>query len=223
VAVTIEEGLPPVHGDRQKLTQVLVNLVRKRGAGKRAVAPDRRRGLAQERPCRLRRRGRGTGRVGGGEGQLFKPFVTSKGEGGMGMGLYMAKLIIDSHQGEIAVLDRPSGGARFEVRLQPAEDTVDRPLHRVRNYEELEGAQAGRSSSGHTAIAPGSDPLQCEVVLSMPDGERPGALVDVSQNGALSSGQGRSGLHRRSPGRGRGALRRHEPYRGEARVGRCAS
>jgi signal transduction histidine kinase len=40
----------------------------------------------------------------------------------MGMGLYMAKLIIDSHQGEIAVLDRPSGGARFEVRLQPAEE-----------------------------------------------------------------------------------------------------
>ena len=54
---------------------------------------------------------------------LFKPFVTSKGEGGMGMGLYMAKLIIDSHQGEIAVLDRPEGGARFEVRLLPAEET----------------------------------------------------------------------------------------------------
>jgi C4-dicarboxylate-specific signal transduction histidine kinase len=53
---------------------------------------------------------------------LFKPFVSTKGEAGMGMGLYMAKLIIDSHQGEIAVLDRPSGGARFEVRLQPAED-----------------------------------------------------------------------------------------------------
>jgi two-component system sensor kinase FixL len=52
---------------------------------------------------------------------LFKPFVSSKGEGGMGMGLYMAKLIIDSHQGEIAVLDRPTGGARFEVRLRPAE------------------------------------------------------------------------------------------------------
>src|SRR5712671_3599702 len=28
VAVSIEEGLPPVHGDRQKLTQVLLNLVR---------------------------------------------------------------------------------------------------------------------------------------------------------------------------------------------------
>ena len=54
--------------------------------------------------------------------QLFKPFVSSKGEGGMGMGLYMAKLIIDSHAGEIAVLDRPQGGARFEVRLKAVED-----------------------------------------------------------------------------------------------------
>jgi two-component system sensor kinase FixL len=51
---------------------------------------------------------------------LFQPFVTSKG-GGMGMGLYMAKLIIDSHQGEIAVIDRPQGGARFEVRLAAAD------------------------------------------------------------------------------------------------------
>jgi len=74
----------------------------------------------------------------------------------MGMGLYMAKLIIDSHQGEIAVLDRPSGGARFEVRSSLRRIPVDRLLHRVRNYEELEGAgRAGRSSSGHTAIAPG--------------------------------------------------------------------
>ena len=47
---------------------------------------------------------------------LFQPFATGKGDG-MGMGLYMAKLIVDSHQGEIAVLDRPQGGARFEIRL----------------------------------------------------------------------------------------------------------
>ena len=53
---------------------------------------------------------------------LFKPFVSSKGEGGMGMGLYMAKLIIDSHAGEIVVLDRPQGGARFEVRLAAIEE-----------------------------------------------------------------------------------------------------
>ena len=121
VAVNIEEGLPEVLGDRQKLTQVLVNLVRN---AVQATAQWRHIGVEATRknghvvfavedegpgvPPELRQ-------------NLFKPFVSSKGEGGMGMGLYMAKLIIDSHQGEIAVLDRPTGGARFEVRLRPAE------------------------------------------------------------------------------------------------------
>jgi K+-sensing histidine kinase KdpD len=36
----------------------------------------------------------------------------------------MAKLIIDSHAGEIAVLDRPEGGARFEVRLAALEENT---------------------------------------------------------------------------------------------------
>jgi two-component system sensor kinase FixL len=53
---------------------------------------------------------------------LFKPFVSTKGESGLGMGLYMAKLIVDSHQGEILVLDRPQGGARFEVKLHAAQE-----------------------------------------------------------------------------------------------------
>ncbi len=121
VAVNIEEGLPEVLGDRQKLTQVLVNLVRN------AVQAS-----AQWRPIGVeatRRNGHvvfavedeGPGVPPELKQNLFKPFVSSKGEGGMGMGLYMAKLIIDSHQGEIAVLDRPQGGARFEVRLRPAE------------------------------------------------------------------------------------------------------
>ncbi|HZX95360.1 MAG TPA: hybrid sensor histidine kinase/response regulator [Myxococcales bacterium] len=121
VAVHVEENLPAVHGDRQKLTQVLLNLVRNavqatgqwrligieasRKAGRVVLAvEDEGPGV----PAELKR-------------TLFQPFVTSKGEGGMGMGLYMAKLIVDSHQGEIAVLDRPQGGARFEVRLNPME------------------------------------------------------------------------------------------------------
>ncbi len=120
VAVNIEEGLPQVHGDRQKLTQVLVNLVRN---AVQATAQWRQIGVEA-----TRRNGHvvfavedeGPGIPAEVKENLFKPFVSSKGEGGMGMGLYMAKLIIDSHQGEIAVLDRPTGGARFEVRLVPA-------------------------------------------------------------------------------------------------------
>ena len=120
VGVHVDEGLPPLHGDKQKLTQVLVNLVRnalQATAHWRSVSIEatRKNGhivFAVEDegpgvPPELR-------------DSLFKPFVSSKGEGGMGMGLYMAKLIIDSHQGEIAVLDRPQGGARFEFRLAAA-------------------------------------------------------------------------------------------------------
>ena len=94
-------------------------------------------------------------------------------------------------------------------------------LHRVRNYEELEGAQ-GREVffRPHRYRARDLIPLQCEVVLSMPDGERPGALVDVSQNGAafewpkdvpVSIGDRLDGVAVRFDA--------HEPYRGEARVG----
>ena len=124
VAVSIEEGLPPVHGDRQKLTQVLVNLVRN---AVQATAQWRQIGVEASRKnghVVFAVEDEGPGVSAAVRENLFKPFVSSKGEGGMGMGLYMAKLIVDSHQGEIAVLDRPSGGARFEVRLQPAEDPL---------------------------------------------------------------------------------------------------
>ncbi|HUJ25404.1 MAG TPA: hybrid sensor histidine kinase/response regulator [Myxococcales bacterium] len=122
VAVKVENDLPPVNGDRQKLTQVMVNLLRNALQATEqwrhvSVEASRRNGhvvFAVEDegpgvPSELRE-------------QLFKPFVSSKGDQGLGMGLYMAKLIIDSHQGEIAVLDRPQGGARFEVRLAAVQE-----------------------------------------------------------------------------------------------------
>jgi signal transduction histidine kinase len=123
VAVNIEEGLPSVHGDRQKLTQVLVNLVRN---AVQATAQWRHIGIEATRKnghVVIAVEDEGPGVPPELKDDLFKPFVSSKGEGGMGMGLYMAKLIVDSHQGEIAVLDRPQGGARFEVRLQFAEES----------------------------------------------------------------------------------------------------
>ena len=120
VAVNIEEGLPDVSGDRQKLTQVLVNLVRN---AVQATAQWRHIAIEASRKnghVVLAVEDEGPGVPAELKANLFKPFVSSKGEGGMGMGLYMAKLIVDSHEGEIAVLDRPQGGARFEIRLQPA-------------------------------------------------------------------------------------------------------
>lgn len=122
VSVNIDEGLPGIYADRQKLIQVLVNLIRN---ALQATAQWRHVGIEASR-----RNGHviyavedeGPGIAPELRHNLFKPFVSSKGEGGMGMGLYMAKLIVDSHQGEIAVLDLPQGGCRFEVRIAAAEE-----------------------------------------------------------------------------------------------------
>jgi signal transduction histidine kinase len=122
VESAIDPALPAMQADRQKLTQVLVNLVRNalqatkdrstvrvsaQAAGRDAVhftVEDEGTGISPELRARL-----------------FQPFVSDKGERGLGMGLYMARLIIESHHGQIRVVDRPQGGSRFEVVLPISE------------------------------------------------------------------------------------------------------
>jgi signal transduction histidine kinase len=48
--------------------------------------------------------------------KLFEPFTSTKGDKGLGLGLYMARLIVVSHPGRIELVDR-ARGARFEVVL----------------------------------------------------------------------------------------------------------
>lgn len=61
---------------------------------------------------------------------LFKRFSqgdssNSREKGGVGLGLYIAKSIVDAHEGEIGFVNRPSGGAEFFIALpQPHSDTV---------------------------------------------------------------------------------------------------
>jgi len=49
-------------------------------------------------------------------GRLFEPLVTNKTKG-IGLGLALVKRILERHGGSIAYQARPSGGARFAVRL----------------------------------------------------------------------------------------------------------
>jgi extracellular factor (EF) 3-hydroxypalmitic acid methyl ester biosynthesis protein len=95
------------------------------------------------------------------------------------------------------------------------------PLHRVRNYEELEGAQ-GREVffRPHRYRAADLLPLRSEVLVSASGSQKSCALIDVSENGAafewpkelaVSVGERLETVTVRFDGR--------ESYRGEARVG----
>jgi signal transduction histidine kinase len=57
---------------------------------------------------------------------LFHPFVTTKGESGTGLGLWVSKGIIDKHHGRIAVRSRKGIGSVFRLFL-PLDTTVGDP------------------------------------------------------------------------------------------------
>lgn len=127
VEADVGADLPRVRADRQKLTQVLVNLVRNALA---ATRPDQ--------AVRISARATPEGGVviavedeGPGvppdiRARLFEPFASGKGENGLGLGLYMARLIVMAHRGTIDLVDGPRG-ARFVVRLPPAVEATPAP------------------------------------------------------------------------------------------------
>ena len=54
---------------------------------------------------------------------LFTPFVTTKSHG-LGIGLTIARTIVDAHGGTIEARNDPEGGATFTVTLRAAESCV---------------------------------------------------------------------------------------------------
>jgi signal transduction histidine kinase len=53
-------------------------------------------------------------------GRIFEPFFTTRSRG-TGLGLAVARQIVDAHGGQLAVDERPGGGARFRIQLPRAE------------------------------------------------------------------------------------------------------
>ncbi len=48
---------------------------------------------------------------------IFEPFVTTKGEKGTGLGLWIVKGIISNHRGKLAVRSKPGQGTVFKIEL----------------------------------------------------------------------------------------------------------
>jgi signal transduction histidine kinase len=115
--------LPPVMGSADQLRQVLSNLVvnAKDGMGEGGVLIVRTRlqtaaGTGKEWAC-LTVADSGTGIPEAVLQSIFEPFITTKGEKGTGLGLWIVKGIVEGHGGRIRVRSRPGRGTIFRIHL----------------------------------------------------------------------------------------------------------
>jgi signal transduction histidine kinase len=121
LVVDVAPSLPALPLDRLKLSQALVNLLQNavQATGKdstvRILA-----GAGPDGGLEIAVEDDGPGVDAELRPRLFQPFAAGKGSPGIGMGLYMARLIVESHGGTIRLSDPPSGGARFEIRIPAA-------------------------------------------------------------------------------------------------------
>jgi len=126
VKVRVAEGIPDILGDRTRLVQALVNLIRnavqatkegQRISIEASVDPDGRVVLSVE--------DEGPGIPPEVRSRLGEAFVSTKGDEGMGMGLFMARLIAEGHGGTLTCSDSLHHGSRISVHLAGLEDEGD--------------------------------------------------------------------------------------------------
>jgi two-component system sensor histidine kinase HydH len=105
--------------DRSRMEEVLVNLLRNaREASSAGQAIDVALDVQADRHLVIEVRDRGEGIAPGEEERVFEPFFTRRARG-TGLGLALARLIVEGHSGALTARNHPEGGAVFSVRLPP--------------------------------------------------------------------------------------------------------
>jgi signal transduction histidine kinase len=113
----------------EELNQVLSNLVQ----NAIEAAPEHGgrvwiRGLDDGEALELRVEDNGPGIAPEVRARLFAPFLTTKGPGrGMGLGLTIARRVVQSLQGSLRLVSEPGRGAEFVVRLPRRQESRERP------------------------------------------------------------------------------------------------
>jgi signal transduction histidine kinase len=124
VSVIAPDALPII-GDRIQLQQVILNLV-VNGIDAMKDTPTENRIISirtsrVEKFAELSVSDRGPGIPEDKLKEVFEPFFTSKAEG-MGMGLSIARTIVEAHHGLIWAQNRDHGGASFRIKLPISND-----------------------------------------------------------------------------------------------------
>jgi len=119
----------PILGDRVQLQQVILNLV-VNGIDAMKDTPNENRIISirtsrVDNFAQLSVSDRGPGIPEERLKTVFEPFFTSKAEG-MGMGLSIARTIIEAHDGVISAQNRDHGGASFRIKLPLRSEGIER-------------------------------------------------------------------------------------------------
>jgi C4-dicarboxylate-specific signal transduction histidine kinase len=123
----LDPNLPAVEGDAIKLEQVVVNLLSNAIDALHAVKPPRQ--LAVDTWVENARASVAVTDSGKGvapeiSARLFRPFATTKGRRGTGLGLYISRQIAREAGGELILATTPGSGARFVLSLPVAQSPV---------------------------------------------------------------------------------------------------
>jgi C4-dicarboxylate-specific signal transduction histidine kinase len=137
VALTteVDSKAGSVMADRVQLLQVLLNLTLNAFEAMSVLRPDARRLVIRtdrngEGEVLVRVRDSGPGFPGGIVEQFFEPFFSTKAEG-TGMGLTIARSIIEAHGGTLSGENCDDGGACFTVRLPEAKEDKSKTVYPV--------------------------------------------------------------------------------------------
>ena len=140
MAATVEvaHGMRPLFADRERLRQVLLNLVRNAVQAMEGTSDSRRlwlRAAQTARESRLEVEDSGPGVTEADRERIFELFFSGR-KGGSGLGLAIARRIVEAHGGGIEVGTGEAGGARFTVSLpSPAVAGERRPApHQACNF-----------------------------------------------------------------------------------------
>ncbi len=120
--IEIEKGLPPIHADKTKIRQVLLNLL----GNSVKFTPDggklKIEAIRKDRWCQVSMIDNGIGMKQEEQKRIFEPFYQldnpiSRERSGTGLGLTIAKQIVEKHGGRIRVESEYGKGSRFTFTL----------------------------------------------------------------------------------------------------------
>ncbi len=188
-------GGPTVRADPDKLRQVFSNVIDNAIDAVEGVAGERRIEMSiqtGDAMAAVRIRDNGCGIAPDKVGKIFNPFYTSK-ENGTGLGMAVAKKIIEAHNGTVKVDSRPGAGTEFTFSIPLADGARMRPA----TPGETEFAPPpARDDGSATTIAPAAASANGATGYIDNAQRLDGAPRDGAQSGAKTSPIQASGQRR---------------------------